>query len=183
MIALGPEWGQADAQLPEYGHKSCDDAPEIKKRENELSKSWRTSGYPRNELCETEEEWKIFSRKISSLISPPTELADYSSEDRLHDETKVRFEVIARQWKLETGGMSSVSQITSNKHYLRILAMGQRVIPYIIDDLRKEAAPWFYALSVLAERDDIGREYRGQFRKIANAWIEWWENEGHLVCQ
>ena len=79
--------------------------------------------------------------------------------------------------------MSSVSQIISNKYYLRVIALGKPAIPLIIEDLRKEAAPWFSALSVLTERDDIGRDHRGQFRKIANAWIDWWESEGYLTCQ
>ena len=93
------------------------------------------------------------------------------------------FSNLAKKWKEETGGMSSMSQITSNKNYLGVLLLGRPVVKYIIDDLRKEAAPWFFVLSLLSGRDDIGREHRGHFRKIANAWIEWWEKEGYLVCQ
>ena len=93
-----------------------------------------------------------------------------------------RFQGLSRLWKEETAGMSSLSQITSNKHYLRAIALGPEVIPCILNDLRAEAAPWFSALRALSGREDIGSEYRGQFRKIADAWIKWGVQKGYIYA-
>ena len=91
-----------------------------------------------------------------------------------------KFQDLSEKWKAETTGMSSLSQIISNKYYLRIIALGEGVIPCILKHLRTQAAPWFAALRALTEREDIGREYAGNFRKIADAWIAWGQKEGHI---
>ncbi len=70
-----------------------------------------------------------------------------------------------------------MSQITSNKHYLRIIALGEEVIPCILKQLQIQIDPWFAALRALTEREDIGREHAGNFRKIAAAWIAWGKAE------
>ena len=182
MIALEQDWGFEDEQIPgRYRNEDCEDPVPSKTAETEVSRIWRTDGLLRNVLCASEKEWSLYSKKIKSVFTTDPTI-EVDTRDYQSDEYKAQFDEIARQWKSETGGMSSVSQITSNKHYLRILSMGGKVIPFIIDDLRREAAPWFTALSVLSNRYDIGLEYRGQFRKIANAWIDWWENEGHSTC-
>lgn len=91
-----------------------------------------------------------------------------------------KFLTLSKLWREEIGGSSSLSQITSNRYYLRIIAMGPKVIPHILADLQKGASPWFVALRALSEREDIGAEHAGNFRKIADAWIAWGKHEGHL---
>jgi hypothetical protein len=91
-----------------------------------------------------------------------------------------RFEVLVENWKNEIGGVSSLSQITSNKNYLAVIALGPQVIPLILEELRAEPAPWFAALSALSGRDDVGRGFPGRFRKMADAWIQWGIEQGYI---
>lgn len=84
-----------------------------------------------------------------------------------------RFRELADKWYEEIGGDSSLTRINSNLNYLRIIKLGERVIPLIIEELEKEPAPWFLALQVLSERDDIGQDTPGDFSKITKAWLDW----------
>src|SRR5947209_1619523 len=43
-------------------------------------------------------------------------------------DTKRVFETLSKLWKAETMGMSSMSQITSNRHYLRIIALEKKEV-------------------------------------------------------
>jgi len=95
-------------------------------------------------------------------------------------DVETKFHSYSTRWKEEIGGVSSLSQITSNRHYLRVIALGPNVIPCILKSLQQEPAPWFAALRALSGRDDIGREHAGNFRKIADAWIEWGRQEGYV---
>jgi hypothetical protein len=75
--------------------------------------------------------------------------------------------------------MSAPSQIIANKNYLSVIAMGKAAIPFILRELKGEARLWFPALRVLTGQEEIGKEYAGNFRRMADAWIEWGSQNGY----
>lgn len=87
--------------------------------------------------------------------------------------TQSTFDTLASKWKLETGGQSSPSKVFSHDCYLKVISYGRQAIPFILRDLQKEAAPWFMALRIITGENEINRQNSGDFRKIANAWIQW----------
>ncbi len=93
---------------------------------------------------------------------------------------ETEFNELARTWYEEIGAESSLSKITSNINYLRIIALGKSVVPYILRNLQKQPAPWFIALRAITGELNIGKEYGGNFRKIADAWLEWGYQTGCL---
>jgi hypothetical protein len=58
--------------------------------------------------------------------------------------------------------------------YLRVISLGKDVVPMIIERLKTKPEPWFVALRAITGELNIGKEYRGNFKKIAQAWIEWY---------
>ncbi|MGH7971789.1 MAG: hypothetical protein ACREIC_24005, partial [Limisphaerales bacterium] len=82
------------------------------------------------------------------------------------------FRSLSRKWREQVGAESSLSRITGNLNYLRVIALGKRVVPLILEDLKREPAPWFTALRALTGETEIGKEHAGNFRRIAEAWIE-----------
>src|SRR4051812_18907878 len=83
--------------------------------------------------------------------------------------TQQSFDELASSWKRECAGVSAMSRILSNEHYLKVIRYGWAAVPFILRDLKKQAAPWFTALRVITDESDIGAQHRGNFRQIANA--------------
>jgi len=95
-------------------------------------------------------------------------------------EAEAKFRYYASKWKEEIGGDSSLTNITSNMNYLRIIRIGDKAIPFILQELQQEPAPWFVALRAISEDDSVGRDSPGNFRKMAAAWIQWGKDRGYI---
>jgi hypothetical protein len=92
-----------------------------------------------------------------------------------------KFNEQAKLWRREISGQSSLTKITGNKHYSKIIKMGTGVIPFILRELQSEPAPWFLALRILTENAEVGRNSPGNFEHIANEWINWGKANGHIT--
>ena len=90
------------------------------------------------------------------------------------------FQALASEWYEQTGADSSLTRITGDPNYLRIIALGKRAIPLILRELQKQPAPWFVALRAITGEQNIGKQHVGNFAKIAQDWIQWGKMNGHL---
>jgi len=96
-------------------------------------------------------------------------------------ELENRFNELVNKWQEETGGQSSLSRITGNRHYLRIIAeFGEAAIPLILKRLETTPEPWFVALRAITGDYQVGSQYSGNFRKMADAWIEWGKQREYI---
>lgn len=94
---------------------------------------------------------------------------------------ETRFNELVSMWQYETGGQSSLSRITGNRHYLRIIAeLGEGAIPLILGRLQSTPEPWFVALRAITGDYQVGSQYSGNFRKMADAWIEWGKQNNYM---
>jgi hypothetical protein len=91
-----------------------------------------------------------------------------------------KFKSFSKRWREEIGGESSLSRITGNVNYLKVINLGKEVVPLILKELQKEPAPWFVALRVLTEEEKVGRDHPGNFRQIADAWIKWGKDNKYI---
>jgi len=86
---------------------------------------------------------------------------------------KKRFDFYNSIWKSETIFSSSITEITNNSAYRSIIGLGQKVIPFIIDDLKATDNHWFYALEALTGQNPIKENHKGIVPLMKNDWIEW----------
>jgi hypothetical protein len=100
----------------------------------------------------------------------------YVSEESL----ELKFKSFSKRWREEIGGESSLSRITGNVNYLKVINLGKEVIPLILKELQEEPAPWFVALRVLTEEEKVGRDHPGNFRQIADDWIKWGKDNKYI---
>jgi hypothetical protein len=91
---------------------------------------------------------------------------------------KAEFNRLAEQWHDETGHMSSAISFTQHPAYLRIIAMGPAVVPFILEDLERTQAHWFVALRLITGANPIKPEDKGKVKRLANAWIAWGRERG-----
>jgi predicted DNA-binding antitoxin AbrB/MazE fold protein len=88
-------------------------------------------------------------------------------------ELRRQFESLSGQWKQESRYLSSTTDISTNPAYQRIIGMGMPVVPLILEDLRKQPYPWFWALSVIVGTTSlsIGLLVSAQNQLIAAAFV------------
>lgn len=94
----------------------------------------------------------------------------------------LKFQRLARQWVRERGAMSSITEAATCPAYQSIIGMGETVIPFIFYQLQSEGSEpdqWFWALKVLNGVDPVGEEDRGNYLRMAEAWLRWGKLNGY----
>jgi hypothetical protein len=91
-----------------------------------------------------------------------------------------RFQRLAADWKEQSRFLSNTAQMAMLKPYQRIIGMGVPVVPLILEELRREPDQWFWALEAITEENPVPSADAGNVRAMADAWIEWGRQHGHL---
>ena len=94
------------------------------------------------------------------------------------------FQMLAKRWIIERGASSSITENAICDAYQRIIGMGERALRPIFRRLESEADDpdqWFWALQMITGQDPVAPEDRGNFRRMAQAWLEWARCEGYAL--
>ncbi len=86
------------------------------------------------------------------------------------------FQLLVLQWHKERGATSSITQMAMCPAYQRIIGMGPKAIPLILQQLENNLADpdhWFWALQALTGQDPVPPDARGDMSAMAHAWLEW----------
>jgi hypothetical protein len=83
------------------------------------------------------------------------------------------FQELAKKWKKQTGHYSTMIHVTRNENYLRIIALGKPIIPFILKDMEKEPDYWFEALRILSNDNPVPKEHLGDLYKMTDDWLSW----------
>ena len=123
------------------------------------------------------EDWR------DELVCLATEIT-LETESMASDWT--RFTGLVAKWRQERGATSSIGAAVQCQSYQQIVGMGPVAVPFLIEQLRAEGDKpdqWFWALKSITGEDPVVEMYRGNFVKMAKAWIDWAEeqNAGQLV--
>ena len=95
-------------------------------------------------------------------------------------ELKAEFDRLAAQWREETRYHSSSDIMAEHPAYQAIIAMGEDVIPLILENLRTGGGHWFMALRSITGESPIREEDRGKIQAIRAAWLDWGVREGYI---
>lgn len=121
---------------------------------------------------------------VVSLVSGDNEIDEsIITQSELTDTIKSYFLNLVQDWHTERGPTSSPVAMINCPSYKKIIAMGDTVVPFIIDDLRNNASNpdfWFTALQEITGVDPIPLEDHGDMKAMAQVWINWGERNGWL---
>ena len=95
-------------------------------------------------------------------------------------ELQAEFDRLAALWKQETRYQSSTTAVEEHPAYQAIIAMGEDVIPLILENLRTERGHWFMALRSITGKSLIREEDRGKISAIRATWLDWGVREGYI---
>jgi hypothetical protein len=90
-----------------------------------------------------------------------------------------RFQVLADQWRRETGHLSLMSDIVLNTAYQQIIGMGRPAIALILQDLSQQPDHWFWALRSITGENPVQMDDRGRLPQMAEAWLVWGRANGY----
>ena len=91
-------------------------------------------------------------------------------------ELEMNFNELAKKWKEETLFLSSLSKISQNPSYQKIIDMGSKAVPLILYQLKAEENEphyWFKALELLTNENPVPKNDMGNFIKMSHAWLNW----------
>jgi uncharacterized protein (DUF433 family) len=129
---------------------------------------------PREMALDVLEQAEDFTMRNNESLS--TALRTIPAKQRLLDQ----FEQLVRDWKIETSLIASPAKRMLNPNYLRIIKLGDRVLPLLLAELEREPDDWFVALETLAETNPVSTEDRGNFDLVVASWIRWGRENGYI---
>ena len=112
-----------------------------------------------------------FRNAVSHFFEPVT---------RRQSDVVERFYALASEWKLETVNLSDTDRICTHSAYQQIIGMGERAVPYILFELKKTSAPWFWALMAITGEDPVPDEHAGRMKLMSQDWLKWGEGRGYI---
>ncbi len=80
------------------------------------------------------------------------------------------------EWHKERGITSSSTDMVMCYSYQRIIGMGEKAVPLLLEQIEREGEQpdhWFYALRMLTGKNPVPKEARGNLKKMAQIWLEW----------
>ena len=84
-----------------------------------------------------------------------------------------RFRRLAEQWENEGGGRSISKQIMDCPAFRALVAMGEPIVPLILDEMEQSHLLWHLALQEITGERPIHTGARGDMAAVYAAWREW----------
>jgi len=84
-----------------------------------------------------------------------------------------------RQWRAETRYSSSLETKKAHPAYASIVAMGDAVIPLILDSLATQPDLLVMALHDITHEDPVAPGHHGRIPDIAQDWLKWGTERGY----
>ena len=112
---------------------------------------------------------------ISSSLNKKKQLNNLSSS------IEQEFKDYSQKWYSETMFFSSPDKIVSHPDYQKIIHMGPKVIPYILEELKKQPHFWFFALRQLTGVNPVPLEIQGKINLMTASWLEWGRKNGYTT--
>jgi hypothetical protein len=122
-------------------------------------------------------DWKEKNMKADNGCEIIKDDAKYAGSFEIQND-KEQFDRLVEQWRSETGMYSSITKKVSHPAYKRIIAFGERAVPWILVELRDRPTYWFAALQEIAKDAPVGAGQYGDFKAARDAWLAWGRQRG-----
>ena len=90
-----------------------------------------------------------------------------------------KFLLLAHQWKQDNLFESSPWRMAAHPAYQRIIGLGQRAVPLILQQLAREADFWFEALVAITDEQPVAPDHAGNIEAMRQDWLRWGREQGY----
>lgn len=99
----------------------------------------------------------------------------------LYDENlKNEFETAKKEWLDSTNLKSTIFTSITHPAHLKIIRLGEEVIPLMLADLKKNRNHWFITLALITRENPVKKNHLGNIEKMAGDWLEWGKNRSMI---
>jgi len=131
-----------------------------------ITPTWRASVAVSDEQC-------VLSRRERDVFLSFNHVTSY----RLPLE--LQFLVLALHWKHDSLFESSPWRVAAHPAYQRIIGMGRRAVPLILQFLSGEPDFWFEALTAITGEQPVPTEHAGNMEAMQQDWLRWGREHGY----
>jgi hypothetical protein len=99
----------------------------------------------------------------------------------LIQETNVEhiFRKLVNQWRSQTRGISSTTELIMHPAYQQIIGLGKDAIPFLLKELEQKSGRWFWALKSITREYPVPQEHQGNTQYMIKAWLDWGRDHGY----
>lgn len=113
----------------------------------------------------------IEQRQYYVVTTPPKNLEDV-------DNLAERFRKLVETWEKETAHLSVTRQQVSRMSFLRIIALGEKILPFIFEVFEKSpASAWPVALEAITGKNPASESTT--YREAVQSWLKWGQDHGY----
>lgn len=112
--------------------------------------------------------------KYSSTSTDPIRLSQYDSSGIDYVD---RFHIWRRAWARATMFSSSIDEMIASLWMARIVNLGSKAIPLVVDEIRDEPSYLFLALPKMVGEDPVPEALYGDVEAICRFWVDWLEQD------
>jgi hypothetical protein len=94
------------------------------------------------------------------------------------EQVRQEFSILAEQWRRDTQHLSQIYKKVMHPAYFRIMGMGERAVPLLLEALRDRPAHWFVALKATTGLDPVPAGASPSTAR--DVWLNWGRKEGLL---
>jgi len=120
-----------------------------------------------------------FPRYVSRSPENPDEAVGRTRRPFGNEQLRQDFSALAEQWRRDTVHLSQIFQKVAHPAYFRIMGLGERVVPLLLEALRDRPAHWFVALKATTNVDPVPSGANPS--QAREAWLEWGRKQGFLI--
>ena len=84
-----------------------------------------------------------------------------------------KFTELKNKWFNEAGLYSDPSMLYGNRYYQEIIKLGEKVVPFLKEDLNSPNGDWVYALMEILKVNPIKKEHNGFNDKMKQDWVDY----------
>jgi hypothetical protein len=146
--------------------------------------SWESSANaanaaPRATVEEAESLVRLFVAQYNMLkLGTITFAPGRIQED---EEARRLFDKYYTEWNRDTAHISNLTKVLTHPAHFRIIALGKRVVPFILQSLENGEGPWLVALeSIISDDSPVPLDHRNDARKMREDWLAWGRKHGYL---
>jgi hypothetical protein len=85
----------------------------------------------------------------------------------------VKFQQLATEVSIDCKLISSDFQLIMHKSYQEIIGMGEKIIPFLINQLDLNPNIWFVALESITGQNPVPFEFKGNVKQEVEFWKNW----------
>ncbi len=156
--------------------------------EPQCAPAWRPAGaIPKDDKPKETDLNKVFALVLNfkgHWASTFKDARQGKSEVKEDVEARRLFERFYAEWDRDTANVSNVTKVITHRAYYRIIALGKRALPFILESLAGGHGPWFVALdAIVGDDSEILPEHRNNARQLREDWLAWGRKNGYLESQ